>query len=114
MAVMMFGSKLVASGTWLLIRLSMSIWQEPVFEIQILPVEEAWRSSSAVGASGHEGGRPIVRELDIESVRFGVFPATLMLPRSTEAVSIALPSKSVAWRQLLAHQDRTIKRYPRH
>jgi hypothetical protein len=36
----------------------------------------------------------MAREVDSVRVRFGVFPATLMLPRSIEASGIASASKS--------------------
>jgi hypothetical protein len=36
----------------------------------------------------------MVRELDNVRVRFGAFPATLIVPRSTDTASIAVPSKS--------------------
>ncbi len=97
MATRMLGSKSVGSGTSPLIKVKTSIRQDPAFEIQILPAEEAWCSSWAVGVPGHEGGRATVRELDSVRVKFGVFPATLMVPRSIEAAGIAPASKSRAW-----------------
>ncbi|KAK4038693.1 hypothetical protein C8A01DRAFT_17246 [Parachaetomium inaequale] len=90
----MLGSKLAVSGISPLIRVETSIWQEPALENQILPVEEAWDKSCADGVSGQEGGRATVHELKSVRDKFGVFPATLMLPRSTETASIAIPGKS--------------------
>lgn len=109
MAAMMLSSKLAVSGTLPLTRLETSIWQDPAFEIQILPVEEAWHNSSAVEAAGQEGGSTIEKELERVRTRFGLFPTTLILPRSTETPSMAISSKS-ARRWTAAYQERMVKR----
>jgi hypothetical protein len=103
---MMLGSKLAVSGTWPLIRVETSIRQEPALEIQILPVEEAWDNSCADGASGQEGGRATVHELESVRDKFGVFSATLMLPRPTDTASIAIPSKSEGWHPIKIYPGR--------
>lgn len=59
-------------------------------EIQILPEEDAWHNSAGVGLPDHEGGSAMQIELESVSDKFGVFPATLMLPRSIETASIAI------------------------
>jgi hypothetical protein len=93
-AAMILASKLAVLGTSPLTRFKTSIWQDPAFEIQILPAEKSWRSSSAVGIARQDGGRIIEKELERVRDRSGLFPATLMLPRSTETPSMAVPSKS--------------------
>ncbi|KAK4241062.1 hypothetical protein C8A03DRAFT_12662, partial [Achaetomium macrosporum] len=64
--------------------------QDPALEIQILPSEEASYSSCAVGGAVQRGGSAMVKELERTSERFGFFPATLMLPTSTETTSMTV------------------------
>lgn len=90
MVAMMLGSKVAASGSSSLARVKRSIWQDPAFDIQILPAEEAWHSSSAVGWSAQEGGRTIQNEHERVRDRLGFFPVTSMLPRSTDTANMAI------------------------